>query len=64
MRPGDLDLYLHVNNGVYLQMMDVARTNLLADLGGLGALRERGWYPVVAASTRCRFRSGPGPHSA
>lgn len=57
VRPGDLDLYLHVNNGVYLQMMDVARTNLLADLGGLGALRERGWYPVVAASTVSYRRS-------
>ncbi|MHB1288908.1 acyl-CoA thioesterase, partial [Georgenia sp.] len=34
VRPGDLDIYLHVNNGVYLQMMDVARTNLIADLGG------------------------------
>jgi YbgC/YbaW family acyl-CoA thioester hydrolase len=57
VRPGDLDVYLHVNNGVYLQMMDVARTNLLADLGGLGELRRRGWYPVVAASTVSYRRS-------
>lgn len=57
VRPGDLDLYRHVNNGVYLQMMDVARTNLLADLGMLGDLRERGWYPVVAASTMTYRRS-------
>ncbi|WP_149202907.1 acyl-CoA thioesterase [Actinotalea subterranea] len=49
--PADLDLYLHVNNGVYLQMMDVARTNLLADLGALPTLRTERWYPVVAAST-------------
>jgi len=48
---GDLDLYRHVNNGVYLQMMDVGRSNLLADLGAYGLLSERGWYPVVAAST-------------
>jgi len=57
VRPGDLDLYLHVNNGVYLQMMDVARTNLIADLGAFPALRERGWYPVVAASTVSYRRS-------
>lgn len=49
--PSDLDLYLHVNNGVYLQMMDIARSNLLADLGAFGPFQERGWYPVVAAST-------------
>ncbi len=53
----DLDMYLHVNNGVYLQMMDIARTNLLADLGAFPALRERGWYPVVAASTMSYRRS-------
>lgn len=57
VRPGDLDFYLHVNNGVYLQMMDVARSNLLADLGAFGRLRERGWYPVVAASTMTYRRS-------
>lgn len=55
VRPGDLDLYLHVNNGVYLQMMDVARTNLIADIGGMGPLAEKRWYPVVAASTM-RYR--------
>lgn len=51
VRLGDLDLYRHVNNGVYLQMMDVARTNYLADLGAFGLLASQGWYPVVAAST-------------
>lgn len=55
--PGDLDLYLHVNNGVYLQMMDVGRANFIADLGMAKALRERGWYPVVAASTMTYRRS-------
>lgn len=54
---GDLDLYRHVNNGTYLQMMDVARTNLLADLGGIAPLRRRGWYPVVAAATVSYHRS-------
>ena len=55
--PSDLDLYLHVNNGTYLQMMDVARTNYIADLGGFPPLKEKGWYPVVAASTMTYRRS-------
>ncbi|TGO05690.1 acyl-CoA thioesterase [Serinibacter arcticus] len=55
VRPSDLDFYLHVNNGVYLQMMDVARSNYIADIGGVAALAQRRWYPVVAASTM-RYR--------
>ena len=51
VRPGDLDLYRHVNNGVYLQYMDLGRSNYLGDLGAFGRLSDRGWYPVVAAST-------------
>ncbi|WP_418276637.1 acyl-CoA thioesterase [Isoptericola jiangsuensis] len=57
VHPGDLDLYRHVNNGSYLQMMDVARSNLLGDIGGLTRLKERGWYPVVASSTMTYKRS-------
>jgi YbgC/YbaW family acyl-CoA thioester hydrolase len=57
VRPPDLDVYLHVNNGVYLQMMDVARSNYIADLGGFPLLRSRGWYPVVAAQTVSYRRS-------
>ncbi len=55
--PTDLDIYRHVNNGSYLQMMDVARTNYLADVGAFDVLREREWYPVVAASTMTYKRS-------
>ncbi|MGP7961130.1 acyl-CoA thioesterase [Sanguibacter sp. A247] len=54
---GDLDLYRHVNNGVYLQMMDVARINFIADLGLMPELGRRGWYPVVANSTMYYRRS-------
>ena len=57
VRPADLDIYLHVNNGAYLQMMDVARTHYIADLGGFPRLREKGWYPVVAAQTVTYRRS-------
>jgi len=57
VHPGDLDFYRHVNNGVYLQMMDVARSNFIADLDGFPLLKEKGWYPVVAASTMKYRRS-------
>ena len=57
VHPGDLDFYLHVNNGVYLQMMDIARSNFIADVGGFGLLKDKGWYPVVAASTMKYRRS-------
>lgn len=50
VRPGDLDIYFHVNNAVYLNMMDSARSNLLADCNGIKTLNKLGWYPVVAAS--------------
>jgi YbgC/YbaW family acyl-CoA thioester hydrolase len=57
VHPGDLDFYLHVNNGVYLQMMDVARSNFIADLDGFTVAKELGWYPVVAASAMNYRRS-------
>lgn len=53
---GDLDIYMHVNNAVYLNMMDSARSNMIADMGGMKKLNELGWYPVVAASS-VKYRS-------
>ncbi len=45
--PTDLDVLGHVNNGVYLSIMDLARVDLMARAGVLPKLRARGWYPVV-----------------
>ena len=53
--PGDLDVLLHVNNGVYLSMLDVARVELMLRSGAFSRLKARGFYPVVAAET-IRFR--------
>lgn len=53
--PPDLDVLLHVNNGVYLSMLDVARVDLMLRSGIAATLRRRGLYPVVAAET-IRFR--------
>jgi len=58
--PGDLDVLLHVNNGVYLSMLDVARVDLLLRSGALRRLRARGYYPVVAAQT-IRYRRSLRP---
>ena len=49
--PTDLDLLMHVNNGVYLSMMDVARVDLLYRAGLARKLAARRWYPVVVAET-------------
>lgn len=56
VRPGDLDIYMHVNNAVYLNMMDSGRSHMLADMDGLKKLGKLGWYPVVAASS-VKYRS-------
>ncbi|MEA3247485.1 MAG: thioesterase family protein [Gemmatimonadota bacterium] len=58
--PTDLDLYLHVNNGVYLSLLDVARVDLMYRARLMGQVRARGWYPVVAAET-IRFRKSLQP---
>jgi len=53
--PPDLDVLMHVNNGVYLSMLDVARVDLMLRSGIAPLLRKHGIYPVVAAQT-IRFR--------
>jgi acyl-CoA thioesterase FadM len=53
--PPDLDVLFHVNNGVYLSMLDVARVDMLLRSGMAPRLRSAGFYPVVAAET-IRFR--------
>ena len=49
--PTDLDLLRHVNNGVYLSIMDVARFDMLQRNGVMAIFSARGWYPVVVAET-------------
>ena len=46
--PNDLDIFMHVNNGVYLTYADLGRTDLLLRSNTLGKLRKQGWYPVMA----------------
>lgn len=47
----DLDTLRHVNNGVFLSMMDLGRVELMMRSGLARKLRERGWFTVVVAET-------------
>lgn len=58
--PDDLDLLRHMNNGVYLSLMDLGRIDLLTRAGIWQEFKRRGWYPVVAAQT-ITYRKSLGP---
>ena len=49
--PTDLDVLWHMNNGVYLSILDLGRFDLLRRSGVWAILRRRGWYPVIASET-------------
>lgn len=51
VRPTDMDVLWHMNNGVYFSIADLGRYDLLLRSGVWKMFRERGWYPVVASST-------------
>src|ERR1019366_2191739 len=47
--PHDLDLLGHVNNGIYLSLMDLGRMDLMIRSGRWQQLNALGWYPVAAS---------------
>lgn len=49
--PTDLDLNRHMNNGVYLSVLDLGRFDLLIRNGIWDILSGRGWYPVVVSES-------------
>ena len=53
--PNDLDVFMHMNNGAYLTIMDLARTDMMIRSGMLSRVFKRRWYGVVAAET-IRFK--------
>jgi YbgC/YbaW family acyl-CoA thioester hydrolase len=53
--PGDIDVLFHVNNGVYLTMLDVARVDMMLRSGALRLLRKAHVFPVVQSQT-IRYR--------
>lgn len=58
--PGDIDLFLELNNGRTLSLFDIGRFGLAARMGLIRVLREKRWGLVVAgASVRYRARIRP-----
>ena len=49
--PTDLDVLRHMNNGVYLSILDLGRLDLMMRSGLWTSLQARGWYPVVVSET-------------
>lgn len=49
--PNDLDIYNHMNNGVYLTLMDLGRFDQGLRTGIWQQWKKKGWYPVVVNAT-------------
>lgn len=49
--PTDLDVFKHMNNGVFLTLQDVSRYDLALRSGAWQRWKKLGWYPVVVAET-------------
>ena len=48
--PNDLDTNFHMNNGRYMTLMDLGRTDLIVRSRMHKVMLKRKWYPVVGAS--------------
>lgn len=55
--PNDTDILHHVNNGIYLSLMDLGRFDLMIRSGYWAKLRKLGWYPVATHTTMTYRRS-------
>ena len=49
--PTDIDTLRHVNNGIYLSLMDLGRVDLLVRAGIAATFSRLGYYPVVSNET-------------
>ncbi|WP_026549410.1 thioesterase family protein [Arthrobacter sp. Br18] len=47
----DIDIALHLNNGMYLSVMDLGRFDLMVRSGVWKMMRSKGWSPVAAGET-------------
>lgn len=55
--PTDLDLNMHVNNGRYLTLMDLGRTDLMCKAGLFKTAFKKKWMPVLGKATIQYIRS-------
>lgn len=53
--PHDLDAFGHMNNGRYLQIMDIARADWMMRTGVFASIRNNRWAPVLGGGL-VRFR--------
>lgn len=58
--PNDLDLNIHMNNGRYLTLMDIGRTDLTVRIGLFKKMLQKKWQPV-ATSVNVTFLKPLGP---
>lgn len=49
--PTDVDIAVHVNNGMYFSLMDLGRFDLMVRSGVWKRMHRRGWSPVAAGET-------------
>lgn len=49
--PTDLDVFNHMNNGIFLSLLDLSRLDLSYRSGIWQTWKKLGWYPVVVAQT-------------
>lgn len=49
--PTDIDIAMHINNGMYFSLMDLGRFDLMVRAGIWDKMRRRGWSPVVSGET-------------
>ena len=49
--PTDIDIFRHMNNGIYLTLMDVARFDMLKRSGAWKACKKAHIHPVVVGET-------------
>lgn len=61
--PHDLDLSVHMNNGRYLTLMDLGRTDVMVRSGLWKEVWRRRWTPIASAVT-IRFRRELTPFQA
>lgn len=49
--PTEIDIFRHVNNGVYFSIMDLGRLDMMVRSGAWTQMRRKGWSGVVSAET-------------
>jgi acyl-CoA thioesterase FadM len=55
--PSDIDTNLHLNNGRYLTLMDLARFDFIGKVGLLKPLIKKRWFPVLGAAQMIYLKS-------